>query len=244
MRKRDPRWLTASERARVAAELIEEAESLTRTGGIATPAEVSRDQRVPPVRMATPAVSGDPSTQSPPPPPMPLTPAPVPPEVIARKAAARRDWDGALAALDMALGSAPDDTGLRLERASILSSISRFAAARRDLEFVLERDPAHVDALTALGVVLSRKGLWVDALPHLKRAVELEPGRPGVWYQLGESLNHLDDLSGARAAYERAVELDPAHSRALYGLGIVLDRMNRPQDATHMYRRSREAASR
>ena len=71
-----------------------------------------------------------------------------------------------------------------------------------------------------------------------------EPGRAAVWYQLGECLNHLDDLSGAREAYEHAVELEPRNPRCLYGLGIVLDRLNRPEDATHMYRRSREAASR
>jgi len=59
-----------------------------------------------------------------------------------------------------------------------------------------------------------------------------------------EALNHVDELDGALAAYERAVELEPRNTRALYGLGIVLDRLNRPDDATQMYRRSREAAGR
>jgi len=109
---------------------------------------------------------------------------------------------------------------------------------------LLRSDPTQVDALAPLGVLLARTGLWMDAVPHLKRAVELEPGRAVAWGQLGEALNHLDDLGGAREAYERAVELEPRNSRALYGLGIVLDRLNRPEDATHMYRRSREAAGR
>lgn len=94
------------------------------------------------------------------------------------------------------------------------------------------------------GMLLSRRGLWVEAVPHLRRAVELQPGYAAAWYQLGESLNHLDWLSEARAAYERAIELEPRHTRALYGLGIVFDRLKRPDDATHMYRRSREAAGR
>src|SRR3989441_5145178 len=42
IRKREPRWQTAAERARVAAELIEEAESLTETSSIASPADVAR----------------------------------------------------------------------------------------------------------------------------------------------------------------------------------------------------------
>ena len=40
--KRERRWQTSQERARVAAELIEEAESLTQTGAIATPDDVAR----------------------------------------------------------------------------------------------------------------------------------------------------------------------------------------------------------
>ena len=42
IRKREPRWQSAAERARVAAELIEEAESLTETSSIASPADVVR----------------------------------------------------------------------------------------------------------------------------------------------------------------------------------------------------------
>src|SRR6267378_4957220 len=45
IRKREPRWQSAAERARVAAELIEEAESLTETSSIASPAEVARAGR-------------------------------------------------------------------------------------------------------------------------------------------------------------------------------------------------------
>jgi Flp pilus assembly protein TadD len=75
-----------------------------------------------------------------------------------------------------------------------------------------------------LGVLLSRRGLWIEAVPYMRRAVEAP--------------------AGLRAAYERAIELEPQHSRALYGLGIVLDRLKKPDDAIRMYRRSREAAGR
>src|SRR5438128_11970169 len=52
--KRERRWQTSQERARVAAELIEEAESLTQTGAIATPNDVARDEQPPPLRIAQP----------------------------------------------------------------------------------------------------------------------------------------------------------------------------------------------
>src|ERR1051325_6233994 len=108
----------------------------------------------------------------------------------------------------------------------------------------LRASPPRGEALTGLGVLLSRRGLWSDALPPLRRATEVDPGHAAAWYYLGEALNHVDDLTAAQAAYERAVELEPRNARALHRLGIVLDRLNRPAEATRMYRRSREAAAR
>lgn len=213
IRKREPHWQSAEDRARVSAELIEEAESLTETGGIATPAEVKRAMLPPPLRVALPA---EPSATPEPDAVAPIevaaaasepTPAaPLTPEAAARDALARRN--------------------------------------RRELESIVDHHPTNVVAVTSLGVLLSRKGLWAEAVPHLLRAVELEPGSGTAWYHLGEVRNHLDDLGGARAAYERAVELEPRHAKALYGLGIVLDRLKRPEEATAMYRRSRAAAGR
>src|SRR5438876_11095816 len=55
IRKREPRWQSAAERARVAAELIEEAESLTETSTIASPADVARAGLPPPIPAHHPA---------------------------------------------------------------------------------------------------------------------------------------------------------------------------------------------
>jgi len=250
IRKREPHWESAAERAQVAAELMEEAESLT-ARGIATPAEVKRSQLPPPLEVdfsRPPAGSadariGDPGVELSATPVAPMPPQ-LPPRELARAAVSRGDHEGALAVLDAALAATPDDTVLLLERSVVHAASGRYGAARHDLEHVLRAEPGHIEALMSLGTLVSRRGLWVEAVPHFRRAVELQPGYAAAWYQLGESLNHLDSLSEARAAYERAIELEPRHARALYGLGIVFDRLKRPDDATHMYRRSREAAGR
>ena len=220
IRKREPRWQSAAERARVAEELIEEAESLTETSTIASPADVARAGLPPPITAELPA----PSPPAPPP-----TPAPDAPATLT---------------LDDALAGDPDNVALLVERAERLAAGGHYSAARRDYEHAVRVEPAHGAALTGLGLVLSRKGLWHEAVPRLRRASEVDPGRAAAWYYLGEALNHLDDLSGALAAYERAVELEPRNAKALYRLGIVLDRLNRPDEATPMYRRSRESAGR
>ena len=98
--------------------------------------------------------------------------------------------------------------------------------------------------MTALGSLLARRGLWNDAATQLRRSVELDGGRPATWCQLCEALNRLDDLSSSLAAFERAAAIDPLNPRALQGMGRVLDRLGRSDEATHLYRRAREAAGR
>ena len=220
IRKREPRWQSAAERARVAAELIEEAESLTETSTIASPADVVRAGLPPPItaELPVPAPPNEPSADA--------TDQPAAPT------------------LDDLLAADPENVSLLVQRATALAAAAHYTAARRDYEHALRQEPTHGEALTGLGVLLSRKGLWAEAVPRLRQAAEVEPGRATVWYYLGEALNHVDDLAGARGAYERAVELEPSNVKALYRLGIVLDRLNRPDEATRMYRRSREASGR
>lgn len=156
----------------------------------------------------------------------------------------RSQAERALAKLDDAVAAQPDSVPLLLERATHLGSMGRYAAARTDLEHALLLDPASVTVRSALGIVLLRKGLWAEAIPHLRLVVETESWSPTAWFYLGEALNHVDDLEGALAAFGRAAEIDPHHAKALYGQGVVLDRLRRPDDAARLYRRSREVAGR
>jgi tetratricopeptide (TPR) repeat protein len=184
-RKNDRYWTSASERSRVAAQLIEEAAALTdevdptRAAAPLAPVEFAEPQELPsalpePVAIAAPA---------------PVIQVPI----------------------------------------TVVDSSADEQAAR-----------PHVDSALAL----ARKGLWAQAVPQLRRALEVYAACAATWCRLGEALNHVDDLAGARDAYERALALDARHPRALYGLGVILDRLLRPAEATVMYRRAREAAPR
>jgi len=99
-------------------------------------------------------------------------------------------------------------------------------------------------ALAETGVTLARRGLWSQAVPQFRHAIELDPVNVPIWCRLGEALNHIDDLDGARLAYEKGLAVDEKHPRALYGMGVVLDRLRRPEEATVYYRRAREATAR
>jgi len=221
---------TARERARVAAELQEEARQLTETGMLAAPSPATASS-VPTLPHGNgndhwngngKKKNGNGSKPDP----------------------CSSEAERTLAAFDAALAAQPGSITLLLNRATHLGAMGRYAAARADLDQALVLEPTNLTVRSALGIVLLRKGLWADAVPHLRHVVEVESWSPTAWFYLGEALNHVDDLDGALAAYARAAEIDPLHAKALYGQGVVLDRLRRPEDATTMYRRSREVAAR
>jgi tetratricopeptide (TPR) repeat protein len=221
------RQLSARDRARVAAELLEEARFLTDTGetAIPTPLKTANGNGNGKSNGHQPngngKRNGHPGSRS-----------------------SQSDADRILAQLDGAVAAQPESVQHLVDRAKQLGAMGRYSAARADLERALLLDPANLAVRTALGIVLLRKGLWGDAVPHLREVVAEESWSPTAWFYLGEALNHIDDLDGALAAFVRAAELDPRHAKALHAQGMVLDRLHRPEEAALLYRRSREAAAR
>jgi tetratricopeptide (TPR) repeat protein len=217
------RHVSARDRARVAAELLEEARFLTDTGetAIPTPSGNGNGKSNGHQPNGNGKRNGHPGGRS-----------------------SQGDADRVLAQLDGAVAAQPESVPLLVDRAKQLGAMGRYSAARADLERALLLDPANLAVRTALGIVLLRKGLWGNAVPHLREVVAEESWSPTAWFYLGEALNHIDDLDGALAAYVRAAELDPRHAKALHAQGMVLDRLHRPEEAALVYRRSREAAAR
>jgi predicted Zn-dependent protease len=184
-RREDKRW-RSRERARVAKELHTEAELLSSTGEFETPAAAASRHDRPPEASPAPAelweeaesARGAGHTMR----AVQLCRAFLaaePGHVPARRAlaqmlAAAGDADRALAELDRAVALAPADAGLRLDRARVLGDAGRFAAAQREVEHVLTHEPEHTDAVTALGSLLARRGLWGDAVRQLRHSVELD----------------------------------------------------------------------
>jgi Flp pilus assembly protein TadD len=186
-RREDKRW-RSRERARVAKELHTEAELLSSTGEFETPAAAASRHDRPPEASPAPAelweeaesARGAGHTMR----AVQLCRAFLaaePGHVPARRAlaqmlAAAGDADRALAELDRAVALAPSSQLGR--RARVLGDAGRFAAAQREVEHVLTHEPEHTDAVTALGSLLARLGLWSDAVRQLRHSVELDAGAP------------------------------------------------------------------
>jgi Flp pilus assembly protein TadD len=148
-------------------------------------------------------------------------------------------FDEALALLG-GVEQLPQPAELLVLRGGTLASLRRHDEAEADLRRVLRMDPAHAGAHLALGRVLARKGMAVQAAAHFKSSTESQPDLASAHAALGGVLNQTGDLAGARMALERAVELDPRDVKAFHLLGRVYDRLGRPDEARVSYQRSRE----
>ena len=89
-------------------------------------------------------------------------------------------------------------------------------------ETTLARNPSSWAAHLNLGTALDDAGQPAEALPHLRRALELKPGFPETLNSLGSVLNQLGQSAEARPLLEQAVQINPRFARAHNTLGAAL----------------------
>ena len=94
-----------------------------------------------------------------------------------------------------------------LHTAMIASEDNRTTEARRSLEKVLQLNPRSPTALRDLGELELHDGEFATAAQHLKTAMEVRPEDASVAFHLGEALEKLHDLTGARDALEASLKL-------------------------------------
>ncbi|MCL4216741.1 MAG: tetratricopeptide repeat protein [Candidatus Hydrogenedentes bacterium] len=105
----------------------------------------------------------------------------------------------------------------------------------RDSETLFRRALAVTEnnevAERALATVLIDGGRDAEALPHLLRAIELDPGFAENHYHLGIIRQREGDHAAAIIAFNRAIELDPGYSQAYNNLGVTLMNLGRYSEA-------------
>ncbi len=86
-----------------------------------------------------------------------------------------------------------------------------------------------------LASLLLAEGQRLNAIRHLERAVELDPGHTGALFQLG----HANDLAGnddeAIVFYERCLNHPPVHVGMLMNLGILYEDRDQYEKAVECY---------
>ena len=117
----------------------------------------------------------------------------------------------------------------------------RAAQAGRDAEAtslwkrILEIDPRHVRALTAMGHRAFRKGDLKTARESFERLVEADGSDPQQWVNLALACQNLKDEAGEEEALQRALQADPLDLLALVLRGNLFERQGRAHEAARSY---------
>jgi tetratricopeptide (TPR) repeat protein len=122
----------------------------------------------------------------------------------------------AVRAIDRALALSPGQPELLLQKVTCLGAADAVGEAR----VLAERLGGHLFAnsnhASACGLAMSRLGLHEMAKAQFARAVDLEPGNSGHYYNLATTLRFLGELDAAAASLNRAIELNPDDAEAHY----------------------------
>jgi tetratricopeptide (TPR) repeat protein len=105
-----------------------------------------------------------------------------------------------------------------------LESEDRFGEALALLDRGHRRFPDDLDLRQALGLCLFRLQRFEPALPHFDALVAAEPGFAHAHAARGATLEGLDRIEDAEAAFRRAYELEPENLLAIAGLASTASR--------------------
>lgn len=107
--------------------------------------------------------------------------------------------------------------------------------------YTLAVDPGCAWCHAQYGGSLGNRGDLAAAIPHLRRAVELRPHRPGYHASAGLALLRAGRAAESLPFLERAAAAQPAHLDAVTNLGLALVEVGRPAEALPHLDRARAA---
>jgi tetratricopeptide (TPR) repeat protein len=139
--------------------------------------------------------------------------------------------EAAIAQIDARIAADPLALALQIDRARFLELLGRKDEAVEAYVTVLARDPVHVEALNALGLLTLSTGNRAAARTLLSGAVLHGPDHAAAHANLAYVLMLDEQPEGARSFYERALELDPTLAVAHHGMAELLARHGDPEGA-------------
>jgi DNA-directed RNA polymerase subunit alpha len=156
---------------------------------------------------------------------------------LGRTLASKHDYDEALKAYDRAEKSGYTASQVNLQRAGIYRQKGDLAHSRAILSKLSDLASHNSEYHFQLACGYLAEGERGQAVRHLERAVELDPGHTGALFQLG----HANDLAGndeeAIGYYERCVSHPPVHVGALMNLGILYEDNDKYDKAEDCFRK-------
>jgi DNA-directed RNA polymerase subunit alpha len=156
---------------------------------------------------------------------------------LGRALASLQQFDESLKAFERAEKSGYTASQVQLQRAGIYRQKNELGQARSVLNKLSELGSHSAEYHYQLACVQMADGNRDEAVTHLERAVELDPGHTGALFQLA----HANDLAGnddeAISFYERCLKHPPVHVGTLMNLGVLYEDHGKYDKADECYQR-------
>lgn len=110
----------------------------------------------------------------------------------------------------------------------------RAVAATEEYRRALQASPRSPIILNKLARVLIKQARYQEALPHLKKALDMDPDSVGAYVQLGRLHHATKDYAAAKADLEEAIQLNPFNPeiyRLLYDAYAALGEQEKAKSA-------------
>jgi tetratricopeptide (TPR) repeat protein len=139
---------------------------------------------------------------------------------------AQRQYDEALTLLRTEVKRYPERADLQAALAEYAGRAGRLGMAESEMEIAFRKvdpnSPASAELHRKLAQIQISSGSLREALPHLERARELQPGDATTLFELGALYDRLGRLKDAVPAYAASVKIDSGNIRALNNLAYTM----------------------
>ena len=106
------------------------------------------------------------------------------------------------------------------------------------LESQLQKKPNHVPILIRLAQIARENGKPAEAIPYLRRIIQLEPKNTEARLELGRNLYDTGDVTGALEQTNQLLTEDPKNADALYNMGAIYANSSKPEVARDYWKRA------
>ena len=122
-----------------------------------------------------------------------------------------------------------------IQSALIFHEKKDFIQALAIYQTIVDKDPAHFQALNLIGLANQQLGRELEALSAFERALEVKSNHPLTHSAAGASALKLGQIAVAIEHLNNALTLAPSDTQALINKGIALHKLGRLNEASRVY---------
>lgn len=147
-------------------------------------------------------------------------------------------YQEALAALDRAVGLAPDYADAWNNRGAVLAYLNQWQLAIASLQRAAELDPISASPWVNLGRIQRMLGQYSNAIAAYDHALELNPSDAEAWANRSVVQWYLQQYDAALASADRAIALNDKSYLGWYNRATTLVSLERYPDAGRAYQQA------